>query len=185
MTNSRSWVLDVLEVKKRKLGEMLSLKRTMLANMSVSPRALARFKPAALTATNWIDASAASPHWKLATTRRGRQRVATEKRRFHMIGCSVDEQFRRFEPAFRLLKESKIINGDWDLNAHRRELAKHNFAPREIDALLHARTQMGAAKRFVAQILSNRKHPNGLSLQTVHSCYSRYLKVLKSKSPLI
>lgn len=184
MTIGRLWSSDVLEVKKRKLEEMLSHKRTMLANMSASALAFARFKPAAPTATEWNHAAAASPHRKLATMRGGRKRIATEKRRFYMIGCSVDQQFRRFELAFRLLKKLKIINGNLDLNAYRSELTKHRLTPKEIDALLNARTQMGAAKRFVAQSLSNREHPNGLSLQTISSCYSRYLRELKSRRPL-
>jgi hypothetical protein len=185
VTINRSWLSDVLEVKERKLEEMLSFKRTMLANVSASALALARVTQVAPTATKWNDAAATSPHKKLATMRGGRKKLATEMRRFYLIGCSVDQQFRRFESAFRLLKKLKIISGNWDQNAHRSELAKSQFGPKEIDALVHARTQMGAAKRFVAQSLSSRKHPNGLSLQTINSCYSRYLKTLKSKPPLL
>jgi len=183
VTNSQWRVRDVLDVKQRKLEELRSVKRTMLANVSVSASVLARFKPPAPPATNWNNASVTSPHEKPATTRGGRKRLATEKQRFYIIGCSVDQQFRQFESAFRRLKELKIINRDWDLNAYRSELAKHHLTPKEIDALIHARTPMSAAKRFIAQTLSSPKHPNGLRLQTVNSCYSRYLNLLKSMRP--
>ncbi len=181
MANSLSWVSDVLDVKRRKLEEMRLPMQRMLANMSVSACALAHFKPPPSPATNWTDAAATSQPEKRAKTRGGRKRLATEKQRFYLIGCSVDQAFHRFESAFRLLKKLKISDGNWDLNAYRNELAKRHFASKEIDALLQARTPMSAAKRFVARSLSNPMHPNGLRLQMVHSCYSRYLK---SKCPL-
>jgi hypothetical protein len=185
MTNSRSWILDVLEVKQRKLEEILSPKRTMLANLSISASVLARFKPPASPATNWNDASATPPHKKPPTTRGGRKRLATEKQSFYMIGYLVDQRFRQLESGFLLLKQLKFIHPTWDLNAYRSELAKHRLAPKEIEALLNARTLRGAAKRLVAQSLSSNEHPNGLSLRTIQSYHSRYLKTLKSKRPLL
>jgi hypothetical protein len=176
MTDSQWRYLDVLDVKRRKLEEMLSVKRTALAKVSVSASVLARFKPPTPPVTNRNDASATSPHKRPATTRGGRKRLATEKQRFYLIGRTVNQKLDQFEAAFRLLKELKTINGNWDLDALRRELAKRHFDPKEIHALLHARTPMSAAKRFVAQSLSR-------SLQTINSCYSRYLKVLKSQRP--
>src|SRR5215472_531348 len=49
-------------------------------------------------------------------------------------------------------------------------------APKEIDAVLQARTPMGAAKRYIARTYTRPAHPNGISLKTVNSCYSRYFK---------
>jgi hypothetical protein len=90
----------------------------------------------------------------------------------------------RFVSAFRVSKEFKLANGNWDVNTLRSELARHQFASKEIDAVLQARTPMGAAKRFTAKSLTSRTHPNGISLQTVNSAYSRYLKVLESRGTL-
>ena len=161
MTKSR--LLDVLEVKKRRLEEITALRRRMLEKTS-----------SASTLTRRL-----LPNKKPAKTRIGRKRLASEKQHFYLIGCAVDEQFRKFDPAFKLLRQLKIIHGN-DLNTLRNELAKRHFAPKEIDALLYARTPMGAAKTLVAHSLANPKHPNGLSLQTIHSSYSRYLRVLKT-----
>ena len=179
MTNGQSRLLEVLGVKERALEKQMSPRRKMLEMVS-RPSTVARLEEAGLISTDWYDATAASPHKKPATRRGGRKRLAVEKQRFYVIGCAVDEQFRKFGPAFKVLRELKIIDGNGNLNALRSELAKRRFAPKEIDVLLHARTPMGAAKRFIAQSLTNRKHRNGLSLQTIHSCHSRYLKVLKT-----
>jgi hypothetical protein len=89
------------------------------------------------------------------------------------------------ESAFRVSKEFKLANGNWDVNTLRSELVRHQFTSKEIDAVLQARTPMGAVKRFVAKSLTSRNHPNGISLQTVNSCYSRYLKVLESERTLL
>lgn len=178
MTNSQSRVIDVRRVKEReRLWIIISPQGKMLDKIS-SPSILTSLKLMGFIPTNWEYPAAASSHKKRATTGGGRKRLATEKRRFYLIGCAVDQQFRKFDPAFKLLRELKIVHGN-DLSALRSELARRRFAPSEIDALLHARTPMGAAKRFVAQSLANAKHPTGLSLRTIHSCYSRYLKALK------
>ena len=175
MTNS------VLEVKARKFGEINSLKRWMSERTSgVFILMLAR-----ILAANQDDPLAVPPHKKSSTTRGGRKKLVTEKQRFYLIGRSVDQMFSRLESAFRVSKEFKLANGNWDVNTLRSELAKHQFTPKEIDALLQARTPMGAAKRFVAKSLTSRAHPNGISLQTVNSCYSRYLKALESKHTLL
>ena len=164
MTNSQSRVLDLLETKKRKLEWITASRQRMLENVS-SASVLVRLKRVGI----------------IPTTRRGRKKLATDKRRFYMIGCAVDQMFSRLESAFRISKELKIANGNWDLSTLRSELAKHLFTPTEIDAVLQSRTRMGAAKRLVAKSLTSRAHPNGISLQTVNSCYSRYLKALESE----
>jgi hypothetical protein len=171
---------SVLELKERKLAEIKSLKRWMSKRTSgIFILMLAR-----ILAADQDDPLAASPDEKSATTRGGRKRLATEKQRFYMIGCSVDQMFSRFESAFRVSKEFKLANGNWEVNTLRSELVRHQFSSKEIDAVLQARTPMGAAKRFVAKSLTSRAHPNGISLQTVNSCYSRYLKALESKRTL-
>jgi len=172
---------SVLDLRERKLGEINSLKRWM------SERTSGTFilMLASMLAVNQDDPLAAPPHKKFPTTRGGRKKLVTEKQRFYMIGCSVDQIFSRFESAFRVSKEFKIANGNWDVNTLRSELVRHHFASKEIDAALQARTPMGAAKRFVAKSLTSRAHPNGISLQTVNSCYSRYLKALESKRTLL
>jgi len=101
----------------------------------------------------------------------GRKRLATGKRRFFVIGCAVDQNVRHFESAFALLKKLKI-GGTWEPDTLRRELMKYNFEPMKIDALLVSRTPKSAAKRYVRQCLLGNK----IGLQTVRSCYSRYLK---------
>lgn len=156
-----------------------------MLNKVSSASILASFKLPNLRATNSNDPAAATPHKKRATTGGGRKRLTTEKRRFYLIGCAVDEQCRKFGPAFKFLRELKIIDSNCDLNACSIELAKHRFTPTEIEAVLQARTPMGAAKRFIAKSLTSHKHPNGLSLETISSCYSRYLKALKSKCELL
>jgi hypothetical protein len=126
------------------------------------------------------DAAAKPPHETRTTTRGGRKRLATEKQRFFEIGCAVDEQFPKFQSAFRLLRTLKVTNRNLDPNELRTELIKYQLTYNQITALLNARTSMGAAKRFIAQSLTSRNHPNGLSLQTINSCYSRYLKAVKT-----
>ena len=177
MSNSRSWGFDVIKTTEPKLEWITSPQRGMFVSRA---SILASLNHAGSQARIWKNLATVWPLKKPATTGGGRKRLATEKQRFYVIGRSVDQMFPRLESAFRLLKELKITNANWDLNACRIKLAKHHFTPKEIDALLHARTPMGAAKRFVAQSLANAKHPNGLSLQTINSCYSRYLKALKS-----
>jgi DNA-binding PadR family transcriptional regulator len=184
MTDSRWRILEVLEVKKRALEEMTSLRWRALEKVS-SASLLARLKQEGLIATKWNDPAAASPHKKSATTRGGRKRLATENQRFYLIGGLVDQMFSRLESAFRISKEFKLANGNWDVNTLRSELARHKFTPKEIDAVLQARTPMSATKRFVAKSLTSRAHPNGISLQTVNSCYSRYVKALESKRTLL
>jgi len=183
VTNSESRVLEVFGVKKRKLEETTSLRWRMLDKVS-SASILARLEREGLLPWN---NPAATPPKKSANTRGGRKKLAIEKQRFHMIGLMVDEASPRFESAFRLKRELKIANGNWDGSTTilRNELAKHNLTSKQIDAVLQARTPMGAAKRFVAKSLTSRKHPNGLSLQTINSSYSRYLKGLKSKTTLL
>ena len=172
---------NVLEVKARKFGEINSLKRWMSERTSgVFILMLAR-----ILAANQDDPLAAPPHKKSAMKRGGRKRLAMEKQRFYMIGCSVNQMFSRLESAFRVSKEFKLANGNWDVNTLRSELVRHQFTSKEIDAVLQARTPMGAAKRFVAKSLTSRAHPNGISLQTVNSCYSRYVNVLESKRTLL
>jgi hypothetical protein len=147
MTNGQSRLLEVLGVKERALEKQMSPRRKMLEMVSRAST-VARLEEAGLISTDWYDATAASPHKKPATRRGGRKRLAVEKQRFYVIGCAVDEQFRKFGPAFKVLRELKIIDGNGNLNALRSELAKRRFAPKEIDVLLHARTPMGAAKSF-------------------------------------
>jgi hypothetical protein len=127
----------------------------------------------------------ATPPTKRAPRSGGRKRLAKEKQRFYMIGRSVDQMFPRLESAFRLLKELRITSANSDPNTLKNELLKRKINYQEIDAVLQAKTPMGAAKRFVGKSLTSRAHPNGISLQTVNSCYSRYLKALKSKPPLL
>ena len=172
MIKSRSrWVIDVLEVKKRKLEWITSSKREALEKLSrISP--LTRLEQEGIIATKRNDPVAASPHKK----RGGRKRLATEKQRFYMIGCFVDRMFSRFESAFAFLKQLKV-NGNSDLNTYRTELLKLKFAPNEIDCVLQARTPRAAAKRFVAKSFRIR-------LSTVNGAYSRYLKASKSKGTL-
>ncbi len=165
MTNS------VLEVKARKFAEINSLKQWMSERTSgVFILMLAK-----ILAANQDDPLAASADNKSATTRGGRKRLATEKQRFYMIGCLVDQMFSRFESAFTFLKRLKV-NGNSDLNTHRTELLRFQLTQDEIDCVLQARTLRGAAKRFVAKSLR-------ISLSTVNSCYSRY-KASKSKRTL-
>jgi hypothetical protein len=140
---------------------------------------------AGILAANQDDPLAAPPHKKYPTTRGGRKRLPTEKQRFYLIGRSVDQMFSRLESAFRVSKEFKLANGNSDVNTLRSELVRHQFTSKETEAVLQARTPMGAAKRFVAKSLTSRNHPNGISLQTVNSCYSRYLKVPESKRTLL
>jgi hypothetical protein len=168
MTNGQSRLQEFLGVKKRALEKQLAPRRKMLEMVSRAS-AVARLKEAGLIPKNW----------KPATRRGGRKTLAAEKQRLYLIGCTLTEQFGKFDAGFKLLRQLKIIHGN-DQNALRSELAKRHFAPKEIAALLDARTPMGAAKRFVAQSLANSKHPNGLSLPTIHSAYSRYLKILKT-----
>jgi hypothetical protein len=155
----------------------MALPRRRILEMFSSASLVARIKQEGLIAAKWNDPAAGSPH-KSATKRGGRKKLASEKQRFYLIGRAVDDQFRKFDPAFKLLRELKIIDQNWELDALRSEFAKHRFTPKEIDAVLQARKPMSAAKRFVAKTL-------GLSLQTVKSCYSRYVKVLKSKRTLL
>jgi hypothetical protein len=183
MSNSHSRLLDVFDVKKRKLEEMVSSRRRVLEMFS-SASLLARIKQEGLIAGKWNDPAAASPH-KSAATRGGRKRLPSEKQRFYIIGRAVDEQFHKFDRAFKLLRELKIIDQNWDLDTLRSKLEKRNFTQKEIDAVLQSRTPLVAAKRFVAKCLTSHKHPSGISLQTVSSCYSRYLKALKSKHKLL
>jgi hypothetical protein len=170
--------LEEMMSPKRKIEEMMSSKRTALANILRSS-AHARVMPASSPKLSSNDAAKAPP-LKKTVRGGGRKRLAIEERRFYVIGCAVDERFRKFEPAFRLMRELKAINRNWNLNTLRSRLSKLDFDPREIDAVLQARTPRGAAKRFVAQSLASRKNPNGLSLQTINSCYSRYLKAVKA-----
>lgn len=174
MTNGQSRLLDVLGVGERALEKQLAPRRKML-EMFFTPSSLARLKKMGL-----IPTAAELLRKKTAVKRGGRKKLASDKQRFYLVGRTVDEQFGKFDPAFKLLRTLKAADGNWDSNELRSELAKRRFTPREIDALLRARTPMGATKRFVAQSLASPKHPNGLSLQTIHSCYSRYLKVLKA-----
>lgn len=121
-----------------------------------------------------LDESRASIPLKELAARNvgGRKRVATERQRFYMIGCAVDQNVHRFELDFELLRELKS-DGMWEPNALRKELMKNSVDSKEIDALLISRTPMGAAKRYVTQHLLGNK----VSLQTVRSSYSRYSKV--------
>ena len=172
---------SVLELKERKLAEINSLKQWM------SERTSGTFilMLARMLAANQDDPLSAPPHKKSPATRGGRRRLATERQRFYLIGLAVDQQFRKFEPAFKLLRELKITSDNWDVNELRIKLLRYNLPINEIEAVLQARTPRGAAKRFVAKSLTSRNHPNGISLQTVNSCYSRYLKVLESKRTLL
>ena len=183
MSNGQSRFLEVLGVKERALKKQLAPKRKMLEMSRAST--VARAKEAGLIPTNRNDIAAALAGKKPAAKHGGRKRLSTDKRRFYMIGCLVEQMFPRFESAFKISKELKITNGSWDLNSLRSELAKHRYVPKEIDAVLTARTPMGAAKRFVARSLTSRAYPSGISLQTVSSCYSRYLQALKSKRSLL
>jgi hypothetical protein len=181
VTNGESRVLEVLGVKKRKLEEITSFRRRILDRVS-SAAILARLqREGLLPGKN----PAATPPKKSANTRGGRKRLAIEKQRFHMIGFAVDEVLPRFEAAFKLMRALKIANGNWEASALRNELAKQDLTSKGIDAVIQARTPMSAAKRFVAKSLTSRKHPNGLSLQTICSSYSRYLKALRSKTTLL
>ena len=60
----------------------------------------------------------------------------------------------------------------WEPNALRKQLMKHVFDTKEVDALLNSRTPTGTAERYVILLRRGKK----LSLQTVRSSYSRYLK---------
>jgi len=184
MTNGQSRLLDVLLVKERALETLRSPQRKMLEMVSMAST-IARLKQAGLIPPNWNDPGAASAHKKSATTRGGRKRLATERQRFYLIGLAVDQQFRKLEPAFKLLRELKITGVHSYVNELRSSLLRYNLNTNEIEAVLQARTPKGAAKRFVAKSLTNRAHPNGISLQTVNSCYSRYLKALESKRTLL
>jgi hypothetical protein len=161
--------ISVLELKERRLAEINSLKQWM------SERTSGKFilMLASILAANQDDPLAAPPHKKSPTTRGGREKLATEKQRFYMIGCLVDQMFPRFESAFSFLKQLKVINRNSDLNTYRTELSKLKLTHDEIDSVLQAGTPRGAAKRFVAKTLR-------ISLSTVSSCYSRY-KASKSK----
>lgn len=178
MTNNEWRFLDVFGVKERKLEWITSPRRKMLEQVS-SAYVLARLK------VSGSISPAASPHKKPATRGGGRKRLVTEDQRFYLIGRSVDQQLPKFEFVFKLLRELKILGGDGDLNVLRSGLTKHHFTQNEIDIVIQARTPMGSAKRFVAKSLTSRAHPNGISLQTVNSAYSRYLKALKSKRTLL
>jgi hypothetical protein len=101
----------------------------------------------------------------------GRKQLVTEQQRFFMIGRSVDQKIHRFESGFALLKTLKI-GGVWESNAQRKALTKHFYNSKEIEALLISRTPRGAAKRYVTEYVLENK----VSLQTVRSSYSRYLK---------
>jgi hypothetical protein len=180
MTNGQSRLLDVLLVKERALERLRSPQRKMLEIVSMAST-IARLKQAGLIPPNWNDPGAASAHKKSATPRGGRKRIATERQRFYLIGLAVDQQFRKFEPAFKLLRELKIIGGNFDVNELRSILLRYSLTTKEIETVLQARTPRGAAKRFVAKSLTSHKYPSGISLGTVNSSYSRYLKALQSK----
>jgi len=111
----------------------------------------------------------------------GRPRLAVEDQSFYKIGRSVEQEFLRCERGFELRR--KLTNGGvLDLNALRKEMKKERFSEVEIESVLIARTPMGAAEYFVARQLYSEKKPNGLSLRTVHSAHSRYLR---SKLPSV
>jgi hypothetical protein len=98
----------------------------------------------------------------------GRKRLAREQRSIFKIAYLVNHYVCHFKPRFEFLGNLKN-RGRWELSALTRELTNDGLNPREIDALLASRTLMGAAKRYVAG-------RENLSLQTVRSCYSRFLK---------
>ena len=163
-TNLQSWVLEDLE----DLG-IASAARMVLA--------VACPKEAGLITADRYDAGAVLPKTNPATRRGGRKKLATDKQRFYQIGSSVDQMVPRFESAFTFFKQLKVTSGNSDLNTYRMELSKTKLTYDEIDSVLQAHTPRGAAKRFVAKSLR-------ISLSTVNSCYSRYLKASKSKRTL-
>jgi len=163
MTKGQSRLQEFLGVKKRALEEQLAPRRKMVEIL----------KQAGVIPRNWTDPALAVLLKKFTTSRGGRSRIATDKQRFYLIGSSVDQVIPRFESAFTFLKQLKV-NGNSDLNTYRTELSKIKLTYDEIDSVLLARMPRGAAKRFVAKSLR-------ISLSTVNSCYSRYLKASKSK----
>jgi hypothetical protein len=163
MTKGQSRLQKVLGVKERALEEQLAPRRKMVEIL----------KHAGVIPRNWTDPALALLPKKSAKSRGGRSKIATDKQRFYMIGSLVDQMVPRFESAFTFLKQLKV-NGNSDLNTYRTELSRIQLTHDEIDSVLQARTLMGAAKRFVAKSLR-------ISLSTVFSCYSRYLKASKSK----
>ena len=180
MSNSRSWGFDVIKTTEPKLEWITSPQRGMFVSRA---SILASLNQAGSQARIWKNLATVWPLKKPATTGGGRKRLATEKQRFYVIGRSVDQMFPRLESAFRLLKELRITSANSDLNTLKNELLKRKINHQEVDAVLQAKTPMSAAKRFVAKSLTSLGHPNGISLQTINSCYSRYLKALKSKPP--
>ena len=107
--------------------------------------------------------------------------MALEKKSFFQIGRSVEQEFPQCERGFELLRRLRN-HGITELNALQNELKKGQFSAVEIEALLTARTPMGATKLVVARSLSTKKKPNGLSPRTVHSSHSRYQR---SKLPSV
>ena len=142
-----------------------------------------------LVSRSWLSASSVEsvhaetniPSEKLSRRPGGRPRLAVEDQCFYTIGCSVEQEFPRCKRGFELRR--KVTNGGiLDLNALRKEMKKERFSEVEIESVLIKRTPMGAAKYVVARQLSSEKKPNGLSLRTVHSAHSRYLR---SKLPSV
>jgi len=111
-----------------------------------------------------------------STSRRpgGRRRLGLKEKIFFRIGRMIEDEFPRCERGFKLLRRLRN-DGILDLETLRKELHKGEFSAAEIGALLAARTAMGATKVVVAKSRSTPTKPNGLSLRTVHSYYSRYL----------
>jgi len=120
-----------------------------------------------------LDESRASIPLKqlVANKAGGRKQLATERQRFFQIGLFIDQHISQFKLGFKLLKQLKV-DGILESNALRRELARHLFNVKQIDALLISRTPVAAAKRYATQCLPGKE----ISVPTVRSCYSRYLK---------
>jgi hypothetical protein len=95
---------------------------------------VARLKEARLIPSNWSDPAAALARKKPAAKHGGRKRLPSEKQRFYLVGRTIDEQFRNFAPAFKLLRTLRATDGNGD--SLRIELTKRHLTPLEIDALL-------------------------------------------------
>jgi hypothetical protein len=119
-------------------------------------------------------AAASAPADPKREPRRRLPKIPTARRSFQ-IWKAVTEELPRAERGIARLRELKK-QSPGSSQHWQRALSKEGYGDTEIAALLGSDTAIGAAQRFVAAVLRDRKHPNGLALSTVQSHYSRCAK---------
>ena len=107
----------------------------------------------------------------------GRTKLKVSEKQDAKIATKVSAETIALERGLRILRRSRKENAPAEA-IHRKILLGEGFNSKQIDALLGSKTPIGAAQRYVALLLVDRKHPNGLRLQTVRSACSRYRKAI-------